>query len=645
MSSAFVPLNPADSTASALHAASDAGMIARADLLASVAARQWRDAPAYTICDAEFGAGWLFLALLRLWRAASTRPRRLHVVAVVERPYTRDALSSVLNRSVSSQSGQSEGTSVEFPANTEDDAAALLKQWPHVLPGQHRLSFEGGHVTLTLLFGSAQTVLSRAGFFADAFLWLTEPQEGDDRIVARMAALGRHARQGAWCVAGWRAQRLDAALRQSAFQRLTADEPAGVTLARRRADVPLRVMPVAPRESGDRHAVVIGGGLAASNVAYALTQRGWHVSLVCGASNPHHGHLAAALTPVLARDDNMRARLTRAGAQRAQAVWRDLDGGIVQRCGTVQLDRDQGRAGELAQTLAALQFAPGWVRAVDQVEASRLSGLPVARGGVFFSEGMLVRPDRLIDALSCAPGIVRIVGDAVSLRPSGSLWQVLDTRGAVLAEGSQVVVAAARNTPSILEASDLLTPLPMTTAMHALAGEITLLGDEGGRGSADVDDGSARAGQGRGLASGWGRGPRCVVGGEGYILPAVSGQVVVGSTYVRGAHRSEVTAAGQIVNLSKMAGLLAPGEAGPFLDDSSASTVPRYAGWAGWRAVVAGRLPVVGALSHAPGVSLAAGFGSRGLTWSALAGDMMAGALEGEPDVLETDLAHLIAPR
>ncbi|HBL64921.1 MAG TPA: FAD-dependent cmnm(5)s(2)U34 oxidoreductase, partial [Achromobacter sp.] len=62
-------------------------------------------------------------------------------------------------------------------------------------------------------------------------------------------------------------------------------------------------------------------------------------------------------------------------------------------------------------------------------------------------------------------------------------------------------------------------------------------------------------------------------------------------------------------------------------------------------AVLPGRLPAVGELRHAPGLWIAVGYASRGLSWSALMGDVIAARLSGEPDVLETDLAQLISPR
>jgi tRNA 5-methylaminomethyl-2-thiouridine biosynthesis bifunctional protein len=56
-------------------------------------------------------------------------------------------------------------------------------------------------------------------------------------------------------------------------------------------------------------------------------------------------------------------------------------------------------------------------------------------------------------------------------------------------------------------------------------------------------------------------------------------------------------------------------------------------------------LPAIGPLAHAPGVWLATGYASRGLSWSALGGDLIAAWLCGEPLPLETDLIGQILPR
>jgi len=66
-------------------------------------------------------------------------------------------------------------------------------------------------------------------------------------------------------------------------------------------------------------------------------------------------------------------------------------------------------------------------------------------------------------------------------------------------------------------------------------------------------------------------------------------------------------------------------------------------GWGGQRAVVPDRLPVVGPVLGAPGLWVATGFASRGLTWASLAGDLIAASLTNEPSPLENDIIARIS--
>ena len=377
-----------------------------------------------------------------------------------------------------------------------------------------------------------------------------------------------------------------------------------------------------PRQSlGGRHAVIVGGALAGAGVAQGLALRGWRVTVLDAHARqraivPHEGHLAAALTPVMARDDDIRARLVRAGSLRAQARWCNLPIAAVLRCGTLQLVRDDSCAAATAQAVAALRLPADWLRTVDKNEACDLAGVPVARPGLYWAAGMLVRPLRLIEGLLQTPGVTRLTQTAARLTPFNGGWQVLDAAGQVLVSADVVVVANGTGAPALLHASGLLS-LPRLATMHKLTGEITLL-----------------------PATALNGGPRCIVSGAGYLLPNVEGWCVAGSTYLHGAQACAVTVAGQEVNLKKVEALLGSAYAG--LAVMQAGTLP---GWAGWRAVLAGRLPVVGELPYAPGVWLATAYASRGLSWSALAGDLIGARLGGEPEPVESDLTAAIAPR
>ncbi len=571
---------------------------------------RWRGRGAFTVCETGFGLGLNFLALWRAWRDDPERSAALHMVSMEGHPFAREDLAALLERYA--------------PEPLAGLARQLAAQWPVLLPGLHRLEFEGGAVTLTLGFGDAQVLASRLDVRADAFFLDGFAPERNPRMwelpllrdLARLAAPG--ATLATWACTG----ELRGALREAGFDARRAPGYGGkwhMTVAEAAA---AGGAAAAGPGAGAGHAVVVGAGLAGAGMAQALAARGWRVTVIDAGralgSPAHAGHVAAALTPVVARDDNGRARLSRAGSQRALARWQSLPAEAAPRvCGTVQLERDAGRSAALAGTLETLAFPQEWVRQVGRDEASALAGLPLARGGVFFAQGMLLRPDLLIEALLAVDGVTVLPGKVARVDRAGTGWSARDAAGVELARADAVILANAAGARPVLADSGLLDPLPRVAQMHALAGEVTLV-------PAAALDG----------------GPRCIVGGEGYLLPDVGAGCVAGSTYVHGATEARIGAEGQRVTLDKAAGLL-----GGSLPDFAALEPGSLPGWAGWRAVLPGRLPAVGELPHAPGLWLAIGYASRGLSWSALMGDLIAARLAGEPSPLETDLAQLISPR
>ncbi|QVQ24736.1 tRNA (5-methylaminomethyl-2-thiouridine)(34)-methyltransferase MnmD [Achromobacter deleyi] len=623
MSATYLPLTPAvvdyDADGRLFSAAygdvyhSPSGALGQAEhvfLRGNGLPERWRGRASFTVCETGFGLGLNFLALWKAWRDDPQRPATLHVVAMEGYPFSREDLSALLARYATEPLAEL--------------ARRLAAQWPALLPGLHRLEFENGAVTLTLGFGDAQVLAPRLSARVDAFFLDGFAPEHNPRMwalpllrdLAALAAPG--ATVATWACTG----ELRRTLQEAGFDVRRAPGYGGkwhMTVGAASAEG--RKAVVASRV-GQAHAVVVGAGLAGAGIAQALAGRGWRVTVLdAGRAHgepTHAGHLAAALTPVVARDDNARARLSRAGSERALARWQGLAGGAAPRvCGTVQVERDAGRSAALADTLDALAFPADWVRQVDRDEASALAGLPLARGGVFFAQGMLVQPGRLIEALLTTAGVTLLPGQAARVTRAGQGWSVQDASGAELAQADTVILANAAGARAVLSDSGLLDPLPRVAQMHALAGEVTLV------------PAAALAG-----------GPRCIVGGEGYLLPDVGAGCVVGSTYVHDATEARIGAEGQRVTLGKAAGLLS----GHF-PDFDALVPGSLPGWAGWRAVLPGRLPAVGELPHAPGLWLAVGYASRGLSWSALMGDVIAARLMGEPSPLESDLAQLISPR
>ena len=243
-----------------------------------------------------------------------------------------------------------------------------------------------------------------------------------------------------------------------------------------------------------------------------------------------------------------------------------------------------------------------------------IAGLTLQRGGIHFPMAVRVQPEAFINQLLSGVAVSRRAARVDRLMRRGNVWQVLDAAGQGLEEAPTVIVAAACATQDILSASGLLAADARLRTMHQLGGEITYLPERAISG-----------------------GPRCIVSGDGYVLPAVSGLCVTGSSYLHGADQVFVTSAGARENMQRTDGLLGSRLVEACLEDRAAN------GWAGWRAVLPGRLPAIGAVDEEQTLWAVAGLASRGLTWSSLAGDLVAATLNGEPSPLETDIIDKIS--
>ena len=571
--------------------------------------QRWRGRDVFTVCETGFGLGQNFLALWRAWHEDGLRPARLHVVSFEAHPFARaDLQRALLPR---------------LPAELQALARRLIEAWPPLLPGLHRLEFEGGAVTLTLAFGKIEKLARQVdarvdAYFLDGFAPRKNPEMWTPRLFGQMVRMANPgATAASWCCAGSVRRDLAAAgflvSRVPGFGRKREMMTAVLrpNLYRDRAPLCQRV-PV----------LVVGGGLAGAGMAHALALRG-HAVTVCdpafaaGPGSSHRGHAAAALTPLISRDDDPRARLSRAGAARALQRWQPLpEEARPLRCGTFEPCADAAHAEMRRTALAGLDFPRDWVEWLDAPEAGRRAGLALPRGGVFFHDGQLLRPPLLIEALLDHAAIRRLPVSVGRLEPlPAGGWRALDSAGRELGRAPVAVLASAMGVPALLRQLPQAAPLLRPRAMHAVAGQ--------------VDYYALPAG----LA------PRVILAGDGYCLPAAGGINVAGSTYVPNASSCAASAEGSREIRDKL---------GVLLDTSGESLAGlRHpaGGWGGWRAVAAGRMPLIGTVAALPGLWLACAYGSRGLTWSALAGDVVAASLNGEPLPVERDLLGAITVR
>jgi tRNA 5-methylaminomethyl-2-thiouridine biosynthesis bifunctional protein len=561
--------------------------------------QRWRGTRRFTILETGFGLGLNFLATWQAWRDDPERSPWLHYVSVEKHPFTAADLPQALN-----------------PAIAGNDAVMtlarqLVQAWPMLTPGLHRLSFEGGQVTLTLAFGDAEAVLPQLALRADAIYLdgFAPPRNPAMWSAAVFTGVARHAVTGASLATYTSAAEVREGLIRAGF---AVERVAGFATKRhmlRATRLKGRAPPAPGLPAGGRHALVIGAGLAGCGVTHALAARGWRITLLERAGAPAtqaSGNAAGTFHPMFARDETPLTRLTRNAFLHGTAAWREIEARgrriAWQACGALQLPgQRQGAAG--------IPQADAWpaelVRNVDRAEARELTGVALKEGGLWFPGGGWMDPASLCHAQ------LQDAGDAVEMafetsvarcEYAGGAWHAIDSDGRQLASAPAIVLA---------DAYDAMRLLPgLAGTMRTVRGQVTLLAPN------SLPTLTA-----------------CVLG-RAYMIPARDGRIVCGTTYQPGDLGLDVRAADHEDNLRRCSAAL---EHGLSLHDPAS-----LEGRAGIRAVTRDRLPMMGALGG--DAWCASGFASRGILWGTLAGEVIAAQLEGEPAPLEAPLLRAVDP-
>ncbi|MEJ5989117.1 FAD-dependent 5-carboxymethylaminomethyl-2-thiouridine(34) oxidoreductase MnmC [Ramlibacter sp. PS3R-8] len=556
--------------------------------------RAWEGRPHWRVLDTGFGAGLKFLSTWQAWRSDPLRPRLLHVVALVERPAAAGDLHAVVRT---------------YPL-LQPLADALASQWQGLVPGFHRLSFEQDRVLLTLCVGDPAAMLREQAFRADA-VFLDAGVGAAPWTIDRLKAVTRLCRRGAMLAAPAASQSLRHDLQTCGWRvQVRPGLPAaGAGLAARHDPAwPVKALDL---ESGALigDAVVIGAGLAGAAAAASLARRGWQVRVLDAAAAPAAGASslpAGLLAPHQSPDDNLLSRLSRAGVRMTleQARQRLAPGlewaetGVLEWRGT-----DHRSLPALGEALLP------WSR--EATDAQKLAaGVAAADTAWWHQKAAWIEPAALVRSWLREPGI-RFVGPCAvaAIVRDGARWGIVAADGGRLADADLVVVAAGLGSNALM--GDRLQ-------LHAVGGQVTW--------APHADDDRAL--------------PPFPVNGNGHFLPHVPlvdrGAWITGSSYRRGdadtSNRSEDT----LANLERVRAVL-PAAAG-----AMAAAIDRGAvrSWSGVRCASADRRPLVGEI--APGLWVSTAMGSRGLTFAALCGELLAARLHAEPLPLEARLAQTL---
>ena len=466
-----------------------------------------------------------------------------------------------------------------------DEAAELHARWPLLTPGVHRLEF--GNAVLTLLFADIKALrdlrLAADAIYLDGF---SPARNGDMWSPAVLRAISRLAAPGATAATWSVAAAVRHALEETGFaveKRPGFGNKKEMLVARNTRPGKVREAPT------ERRAVVVGAGLAGAAVCERLCARGWEVELYERHAEPAQeasGNHAGTFHPIVTPDDSIFARLTRAAYLYSLAHWGRLENLRWDPCGVLQLARDDKEEASQRASVAALALPPGYAQYVTREEAAAHAGVPVAAPGLWFPGGGWIQPRSLVEAQLAA------CGNRLKTFFRKNLSQLPDVPAVILANSAEA--------PKLQDVPHL--------RMRRVRGQVSHL-------AADAIDA-----------------PHVVVLRGGMILPPVGGVCVVGASFDVDDPDPAPRAESDAGNLERL-GRIIPGIGTPPVVQSRVA----------FRAVTPDRLPVVGKLGE--GVYGAFAYGSRGLIWAALAAEIIACELEGEPLPIEGKLADAMHPQ
>lgn len=568
----------------------------------------WRHRPLWCVLENGFGLGLNFLATWQAWRNDPARPARLHYVATEAHPVgPADLIRS----------------SRPWP-ELRPLADELARESWGLLPGLHRMSFEGGAVLLDLLVGDSELCLPQCrlqadSVYLDGFSPRRNPAMWAPSVLKDMLRLSRPgAHWASWCVNG------------DVTQTLTE---LGLEVVKRRGLPPKRqslraICPQSPRPgsalagfgapvlSPGASIWVLGAGLAGAATARALAEQGHAVQVfdAVGAAAGASGLPAGLCAAHTSGDDNALSRLTRLGLRHTLARLQHLSPGTD--WAPSGLDEHLLGVKARRQPPGDAALCRGWLPHPLDQQAWLPDWWQPMPGGWHQPHAAWLRPTALVQHMLEHPAIETVWGwSAQQLAHTPQGWRMIDAQGRVHHGAVAVVVALGPATPTLLATAGHELP------MQAVRGQLSL-----GQLPAPVPPD-------------W---PPLPCNGDGSVLPRVpldgTDHWLVGSSFDRSNDQPVVLPGDHDLNAQRWA-RLSPAS-GPDLPPRA-----QWRAWAGVRATVRDRLPWVGPLPDrqgATGLWVLAGLGARGLTLSALCGEHLAARMTGAPDPVPASMAHAL---
>lgn len=616
---------------------------------------RWQELKAgeqFVIGETGFGSGLNFLAAWQLWLTCAPANAQLHFVSVEKFPLNKADLSRAL---------------ALWP-ELASLADALIDAYPCMVgEGFHRLRFMDGRVKLTLIVSDAAQGFSQLlahpdplyaqasvkidAWFLDGFAPAKNPQMWSEALfscihqlsgsgttaatfsaaaivkqglkfagfdIAKVAGFGR---KRDMLTAMLPAQRQDYFFPQPAYKSASAFPPPwSINLT---VQVP-----------AEKHALVIGAGLAGCTSARALAERGWRITLLERSDTiaaEASGNPQGVLYAKLSHKAEAQAAFNLASLEYAQHFYASRWRAIGEKTGVLQLAHCADEQQLHQQLREKFSAASELVQFLDAGQASEIAGIPLGYSALYFPQAGWIHPPALCAHLLDHPLIQVKKNCAVAdIRYDTRSWCVNNDPAL---RATIVIIANARDAHHFEQSRHL--------PIKAIRGQITNL-------PATTTSASIKS----------------VICSDGYIAPARYGLHCTGATFNLKTDSKEIRLEDHRENLENLRNALP--EVAACWDNLDLATL---GGRVAFRCTLPDYLPAVGPLAdeaamlqafaplrknarawvqdtgkYLPGLYINIGHGSRGLAYTPLCAEILAAHINGEPQPLANDLVAALNP-
>lgn len=596
------------------------------------------DGQTFVIGETGFGTGLNFLSAWQCFNQHAPAHARLHFISVEKYPLQHSDLRQAL---------------ALWPELSEL-REQLLQQYRAIHEGFQHIQLDSGRISLTLLIGDALEMLQQVdgeidAWFLDGFAPSKNPEMWNEQVFAQLARLAKtNTTLATFTSAGFVRRGLIAV--GFAMQRVPGFGHKREMLAGHFQPTETHSAQSNPwfarpkphaLAAKQRHAIVIGAGLAGCASAASLAARGWRVTIIeqhSKIAQEASGHAQGILYLKLSAHHTALSRFILSGFGYTRRLLESLSAQATtaasvknwDMCGILQLafnEKEHKRFATLAE-----HFPKELLQAVSAEQASAIAGVELEYSGLFYPEAGWVNPPALCHILSQHPLIsLKTTEQALTLSQDAQQeWQV-HSANSLIAAAPVVVLCNAANVAQFTQSAHLplnpvrgqTTQLPATPASEKI---------------------------------------NCVVCADGYISPARQGTHTIGASFNFAADSQEATLAEHYSNLDLLH------EISPSLKEHCATDtldVSTLKGHAAFRCTSIDYLPLVGPVAQhdafmqtyadlrkdarlplqqpcpwQQGLYVNTAHGSRGLISAPLAAELLSAWICHEPFPLPLDIVQ-----